>query len=164
MAFTFQSIQRAFRVRFSPSGPGNQFYGDNSNADLSCDENGNLWTRQAVLTDSASTGGGFTFQAVPGDDAAVIQPVPVILTQVGGFNDSAGIIYVQLFNSNLVPVTALSVPIMTFLVPAGATFAWNPSKGGRFFFPGISFGVSSTRDIYTALVTPIFLFAEGIIT
>lgn len=162
MSNVFASLLKAFRVRSSPSGfPGGAQHINNSNADLSCDEQGNLWVREAI---GPSSGGlGFTYQAVPGDDAAVIQAVPAILTQIGGFNDSAATMYVQVHNRIIVPIIG-DAPVMTFLVPAGASFSWQPSKGGRQFSTGISFGVSSTRDTYTALVTSIFLYAEGYIS
>lgn len=105
----------------------------------------------------------FTFQAVPGDDAAIISAAPINLTQIGGYNDSAALMYIQLFNRITLPPAA-TPPIMSFFVPIGGTFSWDPSRDGRLFTLGLVYAVSSTRDTYTALVTPIFLYAEGYIS
>ncbi len=165
MSERFSSVLKAFRVRLTAIGE-NLYPNPQTNADLSCDNSGNLWVREAIGPSSGSgaSGTGWTFQAVPADDAAIIKAVPAILTQIGGFNDSAGSIYVQLFNRITVPVTAVTTPIMTWQVPSLASFSWTPSKGGRQFSTGISYGVSSTRDVYTTLATNIFLFAEGYIS
>ncbi len=156
MATAFQSLLKAFRVKINIF-PFN--YPNNTNADASVDGQGNLWVREGVISPSA---GGFVYEAVPGLDTAIILGFPMVLTQTGGFNDSAGSIYVQLFNQDAALVGG-EEPVMTFLVPAGSSFSWNPSNGGRIFDIGIVFGVSSTRDTYTAMATNIFIFAEGII-
>lgn len=148
----FSSILRAFRV----TGPkSTDIYPSGQNADLSCDSGGNLFVRMAMAQQS----GVLTYQAVPAVATAVIYAAPVILSQFGGFNDSGAPIYVQLHNKAVALVLG-DAPKVTFYVGAGASFSWDPSRGGREFTIGLAFGVSSTRDTYTPLATNIFCFAE----
>lgn len=161
ISLSFASLMSAFRTITLPNSAPR--YEENTNADLICDRRGVLWTRNVPLFPNAGLpGSAWSYQSVPADDTAIVLGASTILTQTGGFNDSAGSIYVQLHNKAVALVLG-DVPTMTFLVPSNASFSWTPSNGGRQFSTGITFGVSSTRDTYTALVTPIFLFAEGII-
>jgi len=153
----FRSVLKAFRSRAATLVTTN-LYNENRNADPACDLNGNLWTRQAVAPQDVLT--SFTYKAVPGVDTAIMCSTPnCVLTQVGGFNDSAGNIYVQLFND--LTVNAGDAPEFTFFVPMNSSFSWTPSRGGRLFTNGLTFAVSSTRNTYTVLATNIFIFAEG---
>ena len=164
MAQGFRSILQAFRVKFEQEAVDWYQLAFPQNGDASVDRQGNLWVRDsggAPLVPPAPLASKWIYQAVPGDDTAVIRATANnTLTQVGGFNDSGANIYVQLHNT-AAAIAAAAAPVMTFFVPMNASFSWNPSQNGRVFSTGIAFGVSSTRDTYTALVTPIFLFAEG---
>lgn len=152
----FRSILNAFRTKVGPYSA--DLYQEFSNGDAAVDLQGNLWTVQAAVP--ATGTGFFTYQAVPAVATANIRNTKNILTQCGGFNDSGGTIYVQLHNV-AGAIGAGAAPVMTFLAPANSSFSWDPSRTGRYFSTGLSFGVSSTRDTYTALGTSIFFFAEG---
>jgi hypothetical protein len=166
MAFT--SILQALRVK-----PASYFayYFSNglhstsgSNGDLSCDTAGNLWTREAVGP-QVTADGGFSYQAVPADDTAVVRAAPGTVTLVSGFNDNAApaSAYLQIHNKAAALVLG-DVPVYTFLITPLSSFEWRPSKGGRTFTVGITYGVSSTRDTYTVSVTPVFVSFEGYTT
>lgn len=84
---------------------------------------------------------------------------PMLLTQIGGFNTDVVPIYVLIFNELGNPPATPAV--QSFLIPAGGSFSWEPSQGGRIFSVGCSWAVSSTGDIYTPYAQDIWVFAEG---
>lgn len=151
MALSFQSILRAFRVRGAATSFG---YPTNSNADLSCDEDGNLYVRQAtppaaIEWTQKNYGSSFALRASAG-----------LVTQVGGYNDSGTSAYLLLFDTAAVPAPA-TVPMQSFLVPANSTFGWTPTLNGRRLTNGLCYGVSSTPNAYTVLAGNFWVFAEG---
>lgn len=59
----------------------------------------------------------------------------------------AGALWVQVFDKAAVPIAG-DVPVWSTRVGAGGAFAW--ARNGRAFLVGMSWGVSTTRDTFTA--------------
>ncbi len=156
MATVFQDILRAFRVR--TPGMTDFDYPGNTNASLSCDANGALLVAQSPAPQSARWNDTDYNLAQP-----VLHNTACTLTQIGGYNNSAVPAYLLVFDNNVAPILG-AVPIQSFNVPAGASFAWTPAEGGRNMGNGVTYGVSSTPSTYTALAQPFWVFAEGLDT
>jgi hypothetical protein len=85
----------------------------------------------------------------------------IMVTQFGGFNQTETECYPMLFDQETAPADG-TPPAMAFRAPAGATFSWEPSMGGRVFSNGLAFAVSSTPDTLTAVAIDCWVYLEGI--
>jgi hypothetical protein len=68
-------------------------------------------------------------------------------------NENEAARYVQLHNTATVPTSGVTVPVFTFLVPAGSQTIIGTdffTNAGCHFATGIAFAFSTTKDVYTA--------------
>lgn len=59
------------------------------------------------------------------NNATLIKSTPGLLTHINGFDATAGVKYLKLFNKATAPSPAADTPFMTFALPASATFMFN---------------------------------------
>lgn len=155
----FRHVLRAFRV-LEELGGTLPNYNPNTNASASCDQTGALFVRDISGFFPGSS--RFEYNTAGYANSGVVAPgTNAYLTQIGGFNNGA-IAYLLLFAANPVPAAG-TVPFQSFLVPAGGSFSWAPTTPGYRTSTGLSFGVSSTGNLYTPIVgTDFWVYAEGI--
>jgi hypothetical protein len=84
-----------------------------------------------------------------------------VLNMVGGFNPTANAGFLMVFNAPFADVSPGDIPVLSFLVPAAGSFSFADVLGGLKFAGGLSFGVSTTGDVYTASADEWWLLAQG---
>jgi len=104
-------------------------------------------------------GATFYFKKTTGGTA--LEPIPALgvvplLWLIYGSNPSDTAVWAILQQTG--PSGGVRVAI---LVPKGGTFSYAPSNAGRNFTPGLSFGSSSTPDVYTPSSIDLVVQAEG---
>lgn len=87
-------------------------------------------------------------------DSAEISADALLLGQAGGFNDGAITVYMQLWEG-----APGGVLIKSFRVPAGSSFSWEPSFGGR-LLGALQWAQSSTPDTFTGTTEDVYVYAE----
>ena len=111
------------------------------------------WTTGLGESYSSSMASQF-FETAARVESGIINAAPASLREVSGFNDGLSTLYFQLFDKTTAPVNP-DVPIKQVRVPAGANFAGDFRDMLRLFPTGLSFGFSTTADVFTGGAGPI---------
>lgn len=85
---------------------------------------------------------------------------PGTLSLLSGFNPSANLRYLQVFDKGSA-ATLGNVPVQSILVPAQSNFSWVPSAQAAPFAAGCVWGVSSTPNTFTAAADLFWVRAEA---
>lgn len=74
------------------------------------------------------------------------------LMSIVGFNPNAVLYYFQLFNRAIAPVTTVTIPIQSIIVPANSEFSWIPALPGNSAYVnvGLVWAVSTTAAVFTS--------------
>ena len=92
--------------------------------------------------------------------AGVVSATPATLALVTGFNNGAAARYFQVFDKATAPAGG-DVPVQSFLVGVGANFSYAPSGLLAPLGVGLSWGVSSTPNTFTASAELFWVHAEA---
>lgn len=86
--------------------------------------------------------------------AANVVAVPTMLKSISATNANAALRYLQVFNLTAAPTSGSSVPIFSWVLPAGSatvpSFYGKEFDGaGKYMSTGLSWAISTTKAVYT---------------